>query len=124
MQGQVMRHSVHLHGTLAANALGYIYFQSGGTLKAVSGVASNDSAATLKLGTAADDDGIFVAAAIGDSGVPVVWDKGDWGGALNTLGADENYYVAPGTTLLWTLDYDGASGTAAQNVTLTFDWIE
>jgi len=124
MQGSIFRHSVHLHGTLAANAQGYIYLPNGATLKMVAATASNASSATLKLGTVADDDGIFVALAIGASGVPVIWDKGDWGGALNTLGADENYYVAAGVTLLWTLDFDGAAGTAGQNVSISFDFIE
>jgi hypothetical protein len=124
MQGQTVRHSVHLHGTLAADAKGYIYLPKGGTLLAVSATASNAASSTLKLGTVADDDAIFTAAAIGQSGTPVVWDQGDWNGAGNTLGSDENYYVAPATTLLWTLDFDGASGTAGQNVSLTFDWLE
>lgn len=124
MQGLTFRHSVHLHGTLAANAQGYVYLPQAATLKAVAAVASNASSAQLKLGTVADDDGVFTVADIGDSGVPVVWDKGDWNGALNTLGASENITFAAGTTLLWTLDFDGAAGTAAQNVSIHFDFAE
>src|SRR4051812_2983352 len=116
MQGNILRHSVHLHGTLAANAQGYIYLPNGGVLKSMWGVASNASNATLQLGTVASATGIKTAYQIGQSGVPIEKKQGDWDGALNTLGASENYYVAPGTTLLWTLDFDGAAGTAGANV--------
>lgn len=124
MQGNMIRHTAHLHGTLAANAQGYIYLPKGGTLISVWGVASNASNATLSLGTVASATGIKTAYAIGQSGVTIEKKKGDWDGVLNTLGADENYYVAPGTTLLWTLDFDGAAGTAGQNVTVGFDFAE
>src|SRR6476660_9912146 len=124
MQGNMFRHTFHLGGTLAADQKGYIYIPNGATLKSVAAAASNAASSTLKLGTVADDDYIKTAFAVGQSGVAVEKKKGDWDGVGNTLGSSENYYVAAGTTLLWTLDFDGASGTAGQNVSLQFDFLE
>jgi hypothetical protein len=122
MQGNLYRHTVHLSGTLAANAQGYIYLPDGATLKNVAAVASNASNATLSLGTVAAATAVLTAFAIGASGVPIAKKFGDWNGTLATPG--ENYYIGPGITLLWTLDFDGAAGTAAQNVSIQFDFLE
>jgi len=115
--------TIHLHGTLAANAVGTFRLSCPATLIHVSAVASNNSDATLKIGTSADDDGILVAVAIGDSATPTVFDRGDFDGALISP-AGECYHGAETTVYSWTLDYDGASGTAAQNVEIIFTFTE
>jgi hypothetical protein len=87
------------------------------SLVEVSAVSSNSSSATLKVGTSADDDSALTATAIGASGSPAVFDLD------NFVGAAYPQFEA-GTTLVFTLDYDGASGTAAQNVNLVATFSE
>lgn len=83
----------------------------------VSAVASNDSDAELKIGTAADDDAYMVASTIGDSGTPNERDRDDF---VN----DQYPHIAKGTNVLITLDHDGDSGTAAQNVMIVITFTE
>lgn len=108
---------VHLHGTLGANASGRFSLPFGALLEAVESVASNDSDATLKVGTTSDDDAYLTAHTIGDSEVPVTKKAADFVGA-------QAPYLTAGTVLEWTLDFDGSAGTAAQNVTLLFIFAE
>lgn len=109
--------SVVYDGTLAANKSFYWTVPVRCSLVGVSAVASNDSDATLKVGTTADDDSALAAAAIGDSGTPVVFDGDDFVG-------DGLPQFEAGTTLVLTLDYDGAAGTAAQNVNIVVTFLE
>jgi hypothetical protein len=125
MYGVQVNHVVHLNGTLAANAVGFVptWKKQGATLLEVSAVASNDSDATLKIGvggTSPDDDGIMTAKVIGDSGAPVWFTVADFNGALADTLKKTCPRLGPESTFTWTLDYDGASGTAAANVTITF----
>lgn len=101
----------HIPGTLAANITPKWTFERDAKLMHVSAVASNDSDATLKIGTPTDDDAYLVAAVIGDSGTPVVKNKSNFVGTRNPI-------IRKGSTLVLTLDYDGSAGTAAQNVTI------
>lgn len=100
----------HVPGALSANIFYTWQAPFACTFVEISAVASNNSDATLKVGTAADDDFTLVAAAIGDSGTPVVFNT--WA-AANPTGA-----VADNAVVVFTLDYDGPAGTAAQNVTV------
>jgi hypothetical protein len=84
----------------------------------VSACSSNDSDATLKVGTTSDDDGYLTAAVIGDSGAPAEKTRTDFAGAL--VSPTQQYpHIADGTVVMFTLDFDGSSGTAGQNVTIT-----
>ena len=123
MEGLRFTVDVHLHGTLGANAQGVFSLPCGATLVELSACASNDSDATLKVGTSADDDGVFAAATIGDSSTPKIWDKGDFSGALGVAGSGLPHF-AKGTIIAWVLDYDGAGGTASANVDLLFTFVE
>lgn len=71
MDGMRFTYSVHLHGTLAANARGEFALPCGATLVAVSVGGSNANDGLLDAGTSADRDGILDGVAIGDSGTPV-----------------------------------------------------
>jgi hypothetical protein len=122
MQGNRFCVSVHLHGTLAANAQGYFQLPCAATLQEVSAAATNNSDATLQLGTSADLDGIMTAAAIGDSGTPVLFDTDNFNGAL--ADAVNPLHLADNTIVYWLLDFDGSSGTAGQNVSLVFTFLE
>ena len=123
MDGMRFVWNVHLHGTLSANAAMRFKMPCDATLVHAQGVAGNDSDATLKIGSSADDDGYLAAMTIGDSGTPTVWDRGDFDGTLNSDTA-ECPHIAKDTILLLTLDYDGASGTAAQNVDIALTFLE
>jgi hypothetical protein len=125
MQGNLFTFQVHLHGTLAANAQGRFKLPCAATLKEISASASNNSDATLQVGTAADDDGILTATAIGDSEAVVTFDNDDWNGALYTDTDNiNNLHFAEDTVIEWVLDFDGSSGTAGENVSLTFAFIQ
>lgn len=106
-----------IDGTLAANKTIAWKLPYPASLLAVSAGASNDSDATLKVGTSADDDAYLLAATIGDSGAPVLKTLSDF--------VNKEYpHIPAGTILLLTLDFDGASGTAAANVDLVLTFSE
>ena len=121
---KIFQQSYHIPGTLSANLDIRVKMPIPCSLVHSSAVASNDSDATLKLGTSVDDDGFLVACVIGDSQVPVEKKRADFDGALLTEAGKENPRLAAGDIFVATLDYDGAAGTAAQNVTLVFTFKE
>ena len=104
-------------GTLAANKVFYWKAPFRCSLAHVSAVTSNNSDATLKIGTSADDDSALVATAIGDSGTPAVFDLDNFVG-----GVYPQFEAA--TIIVFTLDFDGAAGTAAQNVNIVATFSE
>mgnify|MGYP001053843135 CR=1 FL=1 len=112
----------HITGTLSADANIRWTAPCDCTLIHVSAVASNDSDATLALGTSADADGYLTAGVIGDSNVPVEKEAlSDFAGAL----AGSQYpRIADGDVLVITLDHDGAGGTAAADVTIALTFAE
>jgi hypothetical protein len=115
--------TIHLHGTLAANAQGSFPLPIGMTLESVALVNSaTDSDATLTVGTSADADGILKAGAIGAAGVPVTFAKANFDGAL--CDAKNPPHFDKGTVITWLVDFDGAGGTAASDVTLLFSFLE
>jgi len=115
-------HAFHIPGTLAADIDIRFTVPSDCTLVHVSAVAGNDSDATLAIGSSADTDGYLTATAIGDSNTPVEKETlSDFDGAL----ADSQYpHITDGTIVVLTLDHDGDSGTAAQNVTIVLTFVE
>jgi hypothetical protein len=62
----------------------------------------------------------MTAKVIGDSGAPVWFTVDDFNGALADTLKKTCPRLGPAATLTWTLDYDGAGGTAAANVDLIF----
>jgi hypothetical protein len=118
MIGKLTLLSFHIPGTLAANLNIRWAAPFAGRIKHVSAVASNDSDATLAVGDSGDDDAILAAAAIGDSGVPAEFDVDNWAATNPTAG------FAEGDVLVFTLDFDGSAGTAAQNVTIVATLLE
>ncbi len=122
MDGMRILVPVHLHGTLAANAQGAFSLPCGATLMEVSAVGSNANDATLLVGTSADADGVMTAVAIGDSSTPAVKGPANFDGALCDQVSGPHF--ADGTIITWLLDFDGAGGTAAQNVGLLFTFLE
>jgi hypothetical protein len=94
-----------IDGTTAANVVWQWEFADPVRLKWVKAAASNDSDATL-LVEAEGGDTVVSAAVIGDT-----FSAAELTPASNALGM-----IAADTYLKFTLDYDGAGGTAADNV--------
>ena len=114
---RVFQQVFHVPGTLSANITPKFTAPFNYTIIHVSAVASNDSDATLKIGTSADDDIFLAAATIGDSGTPKEFDRDDFIGTQYPR-------VADGDIVVITLDFDGSAGTAAQNVTIVITCLE
>ena len=92
--------TIHLHGTLAANAQGSFPLPIGMTLESVArSMRATDSAATLQLGTSDDADGILKAGAIGAAGVPLTFGKTNFDGAL--CDAQNPPHFDKGTVITW-----------------------
>lgn len=100
--------SYYIPGTLAANHVLEFVAPFDCQLVHAQAHQSNDGSATLKIGTSSDDDAYLAEAAIGDSNAPAEWDRDNFVGT-------QFPHIADGTVVVLTLDYDGASGTAAQN---------
>ena len=116
--------TIHVPGSLAANMDVRWTVPSDCTLVHVSAVASNDSDATLALGTSADADGFLEACVIGDSQTPVEKEVADFDGALLSDAGNEHPRLSDGDIFVATVDYDGASGTAADDLTLVLTFQE
>jgi hypothetical protein len=102
--------SMHVTGTLAAN-VSYIWtvpFDC--QLIHVSAVGSNANNGILDIGPSTDTDGYLDGKDIGDSQVPIEFDRDDF---VNT----QYPHITDGTILVLTLDYDGSSATATANFT-------
>ena len=83
----------------------------------VSAVASNDSDATLEVGNSSDADAYVVSAVIGDSGTPAEWERTDFVGY-------QFPHIPNGTIISIALDFDGATGTAADDFTIVLTFTE
>lgn len=124
MLGNAYPMTFHVPGTLAANVTLRFKMPFGATLLHVSAVAGNDSDATLQIGTSTDVDGILTATVIGDSGTPAEFERADFDGALLADPGWELPRLADGDIVQFLLDYDGSSGTAAQDVTIVATFLE
>jgi hypothetical protein len=114
----------HVTGTLSANVNIRWTAPSDCTLVHVSAVASNDSDATIIIGDSSDTDEYLQSATIGDSNTPVEFDGDDF---RDTDGNQQTRYyprIADGTIVVITVDYDGATGTAAQDLTVVLTFVE
>ncbi len=118
------RQTIHIPGTLSADATGVIpmWATRGGTLLEVSACSSVNSPATLMLGVrglSPDADGIMTAKPIGVSGTPRIFKVADFDGVL----ADPIRSSCPRfnkeTVLTWTLNYNGPGTAEVQLITLT-----
>ena len=110
-------HAFHIPGTLGADLAIVFTAPSDCQLIHSSAVASNDSDATLKIGTTSDDDAYLEAGVIGDSSVPVEKGRTDFIG-------DQFPRISDGDVVKLTLDHDGGAGTAAADVTIVLTFLE
>lgn len=117
MQGTKIQVAFHIPGTLAANIAIAYKTPFPMTLEHVSAVSSNDSDATLAIGNTTTAGAYLVACVIGDTLVPVESGKAAFVGT-------EYPHIPKGTVMKLDLDFDGAAGTAAANVTIILTFSE
>ncbi len=118
MQGHRVLMPFHVPGTLTANIVITFEAPFDFRFRTVSACSSNNSDATLMLGISTDTNSILTAAVIGDSSVPVEKRVADFD-AVNPTGA-----VTKGEIVVLTVDFDGAAGTAADDLTVLLDILE
>ena len=118
MIGKHFGRVIHVPGAAAANLDIVISVPVDCRLVRVSAVGSNANDATLSIGVDGDADNIMAAAAIGDSGTPVIFDTDDWASTNETGNLDQ------GELLELAVDFDGAGGTAVSDLTIDLDFIE
>jgi hypothetical protein len=116
---RVFQHVIHVPGTLTANITPVFTVPCDCQLVHVSAVGSNDGDATIAIGTTAlaSTEVYLAATAIGDSNVPVEFERDDFVG-------DQFPHIPDGTVMLVTVDYDGDSGTAAADLTVVLTFTE
>jgi hypothetical protein len=110
---------VHFHGTMAANGLFRWKTPCGLTLVHVSAGSSVDTNATVAVGnTGTNQSAAYMAAKdVGDAAAVNEYDRADF---VN----GEHPHIPAGTDLLVTVDFDGSSGTAAQNCSVVLTFLE
>ena len=118
MQGNRNVLCFHVPGTLTANLDIRWKAAFDGRVKHVSAVTSNDSDATITLGVSTDTDEILASTTIGDSQVPVEKTAANW------ASTNETGEFVKGETLVLTVDYDGATGTAGDDLTVVITLLE
>ena len=114
---RIFQQAYHVPGTLTANILPVFKSPCNCTLLHVSAVASNASSATIKLGTTTSDAAYMVAKDVGDSDAPAEFDRDDFVGTQYPR-------IADGDIVKVTVDFDGAGGTAAANLTVVLTFAE
>lgn len=107
MNERIVTPFVYIPGTTAANHVFIQEFPYPTTLLGVKACASNASAA--KLGVAGAGGTAITSAAIGQSADPAF---------LEPTAATAGQVEAANAAFTFTLDYDGASGTAGQNISI------
>jgi hypothetical protein len=117
MQGNLFAHSFHIPGTLTANLNIRFTVPKDCQLLHVSASNSAATSGTFILGTSADDDAYLTTSDIGDSNVPNEFD-------LDNFVGSQFPHIVDGTIFVVTVDYDGAAGTAAANLTLILTFLE
>ena len=112
----------HTPGAMAANGNIRFTVPSDCTLRHVSAVGSNAHNATLTIGDSTDTDGYIAAYTVGVSNTPVQKEAlTDFDGALAS-----NQYpdIADGAIVVLVIDYDGAGGTAIEDMTIVLTFVE
>ena len=110
-------------GNLSSNKAGSVLMACNATLEKVTVVTGDPGDATLRLGDRNESSGFMTTTALTDSNAGgLTFGRGDLDGTLVAEGALPRLTV--GQIFDWTLDYDGASGLAAEDVTLAFWFLE
>ena len=94
------------------------------TLLHISAVSSNDSDALITIGDSADADEYVASSVIGDSGTPAEFDYDDFYDSDGNQHTRYYPHISDGTVLAIALDFDGATGTAADDFTVVLTFAE
>ena len=111
MQGSHFTIPFHVTGTLAANVTFIFTAPFDFTIKSVQAVGTNANDGKITLGTTSTADAYLTSSAIGDSSVPVQFSRSSFVGT-------EYPHIAKDTVVQITVDFDGSSGTATQNLSV------
>ncbi len=118
MQGTHVTVPFHTAGALAANHSYIFKLPFDAQLIGVSAAASNASDAIIDVGYTGALEAYVANMDAGDSSVAAILDEpGDFEG-------DNFPHIAALTNIIITVDYDGAGGTAAQNLTVLLTFTE
>ncbi len=118
MDGMRVVVPVHFHGTMAANGTFRWKTPCALTLTHVSLASSVDTNAQVKIGNTGTngDDDYLALKDVGDQ-TAAEYGRADF--------VDGEYpHIPAGTVLLVTVDFDGTSGTAAQNCSVVMTFLE
>lgn len=118
MLGQHFGRLIHVPGAMSADLDIRLSVPVDCRLVRVSAVTSNDADTRISIGDSDDADSILASTTIGDSQTPVVKAVDDWASA-NPTGV-----LSQGDVLVVGVDYDGAAGTAGEDLTIDLDFIE
>jgi len=110
-------HAFHIPGTLGADLAIVFAAPSDCQLVHCSAVASNNSDATISLGTTSAAEAYLAECVIGDSSAPVEKERADFVGAQFPR-------ISDGDLVKVTVDHDGGSGTAANDATIVLTFLE
>lgn len=118
MQGQHLLIPIHVPGTLTADIVFTFTMPFDGRLKELSACGSNANDATILAGISSDTNSILAEAAIGDSGVPVVYTRANFATTNPTgkLNADD--------VLVVTTVFGDVAGTAANDLSVLVTLLE
>ena len=118
MDGMRLVVPIHFHGTLAANGTFRWKTPCALTLTHVSLASSVDTNCQVKIGnTGANADAAYLALKDCGDQTAAEYARADF--------VDAEYpHIPAGTVLLVTVDYDGSSGTAAQNCSVVMTFVE
>lgn len=108
MNEQVITFCFNNVGALSADYVWYARLPYSLTLQSVSAVGSNATNATIAVGNSSDAAAYMTAQAVGQSGTPARYTRANFVGG--------SAHVPKDTVLKVTVDYDGAGGTAVQNL--------
>ena len=114
----------HIPGTLSANITIIFEVSAPCSLTHISAVSTAASDTLLIVGTSVDTNGFLESTVIGVSSTPKEFKLADFDGALLTDVGKEYPRLAKGDIFVATIDYDGAAGTAADDLTLVFEFSE
>jgi len=119
VQGNKIVRSYWTAGALAANATIVFKAEADMTLQQVSAIASNAGDATVAIAAgAAGTTAILAAFANGQSNAAVTKTRADFA-STNATGK-----IAKDDLVIITIDYDGAAGTASQNLCIDLTFTE
>jgi hypothetical protein len=114
----------HYAGSAAANVVFRWTVPSDCTLRHVSAVGSNANDATFTVGNSSAATAYLTAQSVGDSNVPAEKELADFDGTTITNPGKEYPHIADGTILAVAVDYDGATGTAVDDLTIVLTFSE